>query len=322
MNLRRLKYFLMVAEEENLHRASARLHVAQPALTRQIRLLEEELGTTLFNRLPRGISLSTAGHAFLEDARQILRLTEQAHRRAHAVASGQMGTLRVGFHDAAHFYPVLRDLFTSFRSEFANVHFRFVSSSSDQQLESLLAKDLDAGFIYRWDQPPGDFEYLPLARDELGLALSENHKLAQKSVVTIEDLRNEPFVWGDTVAFHGHTEAIMRACAAIGFIPKVWHEGLSSLSAMISLVAAGLGLAIIPKQIITVSPAIVMRPVEGLNRPVDLLLAWRGDNSSPALANFVRHARTHITPAIGQGGGGNALNAQTTIHHHRVANDK
>ena len=94
MNLRRLKYFLMVAEEENLHRASARLHVAQPALTRQIRLLEEELGTTLFNRLPRGISLSTAGHAFLEDARQILRLTEQAHRRAHAVASGRIVWIR------------------------------------------------------------------------------------------------------------------------------------------------------------------------------------------------------------------------------------
>lgn len=319
MNLRRLKYFVMVAEEENLHRASVRLHVAQPALTRQIRLLEEELGTTLFNRLPRGISLSTAGQAFLEDARQILRLTEQAHKRAHAVASGQMGTLRVGFHDAAHFYPVLRDVFTSFRSEFANVHFRFVSSSSDRQLESLLARDLDAGFIYRWDQPPEGFEYLPLARDELGLALSENHKLAQKSSVTIEDLRNEPFVWGDTVAFHGHTEAIMRACAAIGFIPKVWHEGLSSLSAMISLVAAGLGLAIIPKQIITVSRAIVMRPVEGLSCPVDLLLVWRGDNSSPALANFIRQARTHMAPPIVAD---NILDAQTAVHHHRVANHK
>jgi DNA-binding transcriptional LysR family regulator len=300
MNLRRLKYFVTVAEEENLHRASVRLHVAQPALTRQIRLLEEELGTTLFNRLPRGISLSTAGQAFLEDARQILRLTEQAHKRAHAVAGGQMGTLRVGFHDAAHFYPVLRNLFTSYRSEFANVHFRFVSSSSDQQLEALLAKDLDAGFIYRWDQAPEDFESLSLARDELALALSEDHKLAQKSVVTVEDLRKEHFVWGDTVAYHGHTEAIMRACASIGFIPSIWHEGLSSLSAMISLVAAGMGLAIIPKQIITGSRAIVMRPIEGMNYPVELLLVWRAENSSAALANFVRQARVHTAPASAQ----------------------
>jgi DNA-binding transcriptional LysR family regulator len=321
MNLRRLKYFIMVAEEENLHRASVRLHVAQPALTRQIRLLEEELGTTLFNRLPRGISLSTAGQAFLEDARQILRLTEQAHKRAQAVASGQMGTLRVGFHDAAHFYPVLRNVFTKFRSEFANIHFRFVSSSSDQQLEALLARDLDAGFIYRWNQPPAGFEYVPLAQDELGLALSEDHRLARKSSVTVEDLRTEPFVWGDTVAFHGHTEAIMRACAAIGFIPKVWHEGLSSLSAMISVVAAGLGLAIVPKQIIKVSDSIVTRPLEGLNSPVELLLAWRGDNSSPALANFVRQARAQGIQAGAQAGS-DVLNAQPAVYHHRVANHK
>src|ERR1700691_5445814 len=152
MNLRRLKYFLMVAEEENLHRASARLHVAQPALTRQIRLLEEELGTTLFNRLRRGISLSTAGQSFLEDARQILRLTDLAHKRATAVASGQMGTLRVGFHDAAHFYPVLRRVFANFGREFSNVHFRFLSSSSDLQIEALRSKELDLGFLYRWSE--------------------------------------------------------------------------------------------------------------------------------------------------------------------------
>lgn len=320
MNLRRLKYFVIVAEEENLHRASLRLHVAQPALTRQIRLLEEELGTTLFNRLPRGIDLSTAGHAFLEDARQILRLTEQAHKRAHAVAGGQMGTLRVGFHDAAHFYPVLRKVFWSFRSEFPNVHFRFVSSSSEKQLESLLAKDLDAGFIYRWDQPPEGCEYLSLARDEIALALSEHHKLAQKSLVTVEDLRSEPFVWGDTVAYQGHTEAIMRACAAIGFIPRVWHEGLSSLSAMISLVAAGLGLAILPKQIITTSPAIVMRRIEALNYPVELLLVWRKENSSAALANFVQQARVHTVQT--DAAPAHVLGAKTAVGNHRVANDK
>src|SRR6202034_3717930 len=109
----------------------------------------------------------------------------------------------------------------------------------------------------------------------------------------VEDLRSELFVWGDTVAFHGHTEAIMRACAAIGFIPRIWHEGLSSLSAMISLVAAGMGLAIMPKHIITASHSIVMRPIEGIVYPVELLLVWRGENTSPALANFIRQARTH-----------------------------
>src|ERR1700722_17105258 len=191
MNLRRLKYFVVVAEEENLHRASVRLHVAQPALTRQIRLLEEELGTFLSNRPPRGISLSFAGQSFLEDACQILRLTEQAHKRAHAVASGHMGTLRVGFHDAAHFYPVLQKVFSSFRSEFENVHFRFLSTSSDYQMASLISKDLDVGFIYKWDQVSDQLTYLSLIEDHLMLAVNIHHKLAQKTSVTADDLRHE-----------------------------------------------------------------------------------------------------------------------------------
>lgn len=290
MNLRRLAYFVVVAEEENLHRASLRLHVAQPALTRQIRLLEEELGTILFTRLPRGISLSTAGQSFLEDARQILRLSEQAHKRAKAVAGGQMGTLRVGFHDAAHFYPVLRRVFSGFHAEFSEVHFRFLSASSDRQMEALRSKDLDLGFIYRWDKTPDEFEHLSLAFDELALALPHDHRLATKAVITADDLRDELFLWGDTVAFHGHTDAVMRACVEIGFTPRVWHQGLTSSSAMISLVSTGIGLAIVPRSTIF-HPAVITRSIEGMSTPVELLLAWHAQNSSPAVSNFIRHAK-------------------------------
>jgi DNA-binding transcriptional LysR family regulator len=298
LNLRRLGYFVVVAEEENLHRASARLHVAQPALTRQIRLLEEELGTILFNRLRRGFSLSTAGQSFLEDARQILRLSDLAHKRATAVASGQMGTLRIGFHDAAHFYPILHRVFSNFGREFSNVHFRFLSSSSERQIEALRIKDLDLGFIYRWGETTEDISTLPLACDELALALPGSHRLASKAVITANDLRNEPFVWGDTVAFHSHTDAVMRACAMIGLTPTVWHQGLTSGYAMISLVASGVGLAIVPKQTI-VHPGVVSRPIEGMNCPAELLLAWRVDNSSAAVANFVRHARAALSTRSG-----------------------
>jgi DNA-binding transcriptional LysR family regulator len=289
MNIRRLGYFVVVAEEENLHRASLRLHVAQPALTRQIRLLEEELGTTLFNRLPRGISLSIAGQSFLEDARQILRLSDQARKRAAAVATGQRGTLRVGFHDAAHSYPLLRLAFSSFHAEFSDVHFRCVSSSSDQQMEALRSKDLDLGFIYRWDKSVDEFECLSLAQDELALALPIRHRLANKAVICADDLREELFIWGDPVSFRGHTDAIMRACVAAGFVPRLWHQGLTSSAAMISLVAAGIGLAIVPRQTI-MHPQVVTRHIERMNGPVELLLAWNRDQSSPAVANFVRHA--------------------------------
>lgn len=289
MNLRRLRYFVAVAEEENIHRASARVHIAQPALSRQIRLLEEELGTTLFVRLPRGIALSPAGISYLEDARQILRLSDQARSRAIAVESGQMGTLRVGFHDAAHHYPVVKSAFKSFRTEFSNVHFRFISASSQNQFEALATNDLDLGFAYGWEQPLAGLQHVKLADDDLGVAVSADHPLATKPKIYVDDVRNEPFLWADTVAFRSHSDAIMRACAAVGFIPNIWHQGLTSLEAMISLVAAGMGLAIIPKA--ASSENVVVRTIEGLSHPVELLLVWHGDSTSSVVSNFIAHTQ-------------------------------
>jgi DNA-binding transcriptional LysR family regulator len=289
VNLRRLRYFVVVAEEQNLHRASARLHIAQPALSRQIRILEEELETTLFDRLSRGIRLSLAGHSFLEDARQILRLADQARSRARSVESGKVGTLRVGFHDAAHHYPVLRTLFARYRTDFANVHFRFVSSSSQRQVDALLSNELDVGFAYSWEQPVAGLNALSLARDDIGLAVNCDHPLATKPRVLVEDLVDEPFLWADTVLFRSHSDAIMRACAAAGFFPNIWHQGLTSLEAMISLVAAGMGLAIVP-QITSRAEGVVIRKVEQLTYPVELLLLSYGGNPSAALANFIDYA--------------------------------
>ncbi len=289
MNMRRLRYFVAVAEEENFHRASARLHIAQPALSRQIRLLEEELGTNLFLRLPRGITLSRAGISYLEDARQILRLSEQARSRAIAVESGQLGTLRVGFHDAAHHYPVVKSTFKSFRADFPNVHFRFISSSSQDQFEALTTNDIDLGFVYGWEKPVSGLQHLKLADDDIGLALSSEHPLAVKSKISVDDIRGEPFLWADTVSFRSHSDAILRACTAIGFNPNIWHQGLTSLEAMMSMVESGMGLAIIPNAIR--SENIVVRPIEGLSHPVELMLVWHGDSDSSVVSNFIKHTR-------------------------------
>src|SRR3546814_9707594 len=94
-------------------------------------------------------------------------------------------------------------------------------------------------FCYGWEVPMAELQYMPLAQDDIGLAVNADHPLASKSKIFVDDLRNEPFLWADTVAFRSHTEAIMRACAAVGFIPTIWHQGLTSLEAMVSLVAAG-----------------------------------------------------------------------------------
>src|SRR5258705_9420309 len=115
MELRHLRYFVGVAEEQHFGRAAARLHVAQPALSRQIQDLEGEMGFLLFDRLPRGVRLSAAGKLFLSDARRILQDVDQAKRRAELIALGSAGTLRGGIAMALSWHGVVADSFREFR---------------------------------------------------------------------------------------------------------------------------------------------------------------------------------------------------------------
>src|SRR5216117_3771003 len=115
MELRHLRYFVAVGEEQHYGRGEKRLRVAQPALSRQIQDLEEEIGFKLFDRLSRGVKVSAAGKVFLEDARQVLQQVEEATRRAKRVASGQSGTLRVGFVESISWHGVVPDSLRQFR---------------------------------------------------------------------------------------------------------------------------------------------------------------------------------------------------------------
>src|SRR5579862_3658401 len=111
MELRHLRYFVAVGEEQHYGRASRRLRVAQPALSRQIQDLEEEIGFKLFDRLPRGVKISAAGKLFMEDARRILQQVNEATLRAKRVAFGQAGTLRVGFIESISWHGVVPESF-------------------------------------------------------------------------------------------------------------------------------------------------------------------------------------------------------------------
>src|SRR6266481_6406308 len=117
MELRHLRYFVAVGEEQHYKRAAQRLRVAQPALSRQIQDLEEQIGFKLFDRLPRGVKLSAAGQFFREDARRILEQVNQATARAKHVASGQSGTFRVGFIESMSWHGVVPDSFRKFRAQ-------------------------------------------------------------------------------------------------------------------------------------------------------------------------------------------------------------
>src|SRR5213592_1696360 len=148
MELRHLRYFVAIGEEQHYGRAAHRLRVAQPALSRQIQNLEEEIGFKLFDRLSRGVKISTAGKLFLEDARRILQQVDEATRRAKRVASGQSGTLRVGFVESISWHGVVPDSFREFRERQPDAELQLKPSSSLEQTESVHAGRLDAGFVF------------------------------------------------------------------------------------------------------------------------------------------------------------------------------
>jgi len=156
MELRHLRYFMVVGEEQHYGRASRRLRVAQPALSRQIQDLEEELGFKVFDRLPRGVKLSAAGTLFLEDARRILQAVSEAIARAARVARGQSGTLCIGFPENASWHGVVPDSFRRFRERQPDVELDLRPVASLEQLDAIRSGRLDAGFLNF--MPKGDPE--------------------------------------------------------------------------------------------------------------------------------------------------------------------
>jgi DNA-binding transcriptional LysR family regulator len=150
MELRHLRYFVAVGEEQHYGRASRRLRVAQPALSRQIQDLEEEVGFKLFERLPRAGKLSLAGMLFLEDARRILQEVSEAAARA---ARGQSGTLRIGFTENASWRGVVPDSFRRFREQQPDAELQLQPAPSLEQLEAIRSGRLDGGSSISCQRP-------------------------------------------------------------------------------------------------------------------------------------------------------------------------
>src|SRR6476660_7686275 len=175
MELRHLRYFVAVGEEQHFGRAAARLHVAQPPLSRQIQDLESEMGFLLFDRLPRGVRLSAAGKVFLSDARRILEDVDQAERRAERIAHGKAGTLRIGIATALSWHGMVVDSFREFRRRQPDVELVVHHLLSVHQVDALLSGRLDAGFaatITPWHKELAHWQF---ARERLLLAVPKSH---------------------------------------------------------------------------------------------------------------------------------------------------
>jgi DNA-binding transcriptional LysR family regulator len=288
MELRHLRYFVAIGEEQHYGRAARRLRVVQPALSRQIQDLEQELGFKLFERLPRGVKLSTAGKLFLEDARRILQEVSEAAVRADRVARGRSGTLRVGFAENASWRGVVPDSFRRFREERPDAELQLQPAASLAQLEAIRSGRLDAGFVNFMPKADPELDQLLVALNHVELAAPKRHPLTKLKRLRLRDLTDAPFVSFPRRESPAFYDRLMRECYRGGLkSPRIVQEGLNEAT-ILSLVSTGLGVGWVLGTARWRCPeTVVILPVVDLNMPLRLALAWRRDNASPLLANFV-----------------------------------
>jgi len=195
MELRHLRYFVAVGEEQHYGRAAQRLRVAQPALSRQIQDLEDEVGFKLFERLPRGVKLSAAGKLFLADARRILQQVSETAARAARVARGQSGTLRIGFTENASWHGVVPDSLRKFRQRQPDAELQLRPAGSVDQVDDIRSGRVDAGFVFNLPTNDEELDQLPVAMQNVELAVPKGHPLSKRKRLRLRDLVDAPFVW-------------------------------------------------------------------------------------------------------------------------------
>jgi DNA-binding transcriptional LysR family regulator len=288
MELRHLRYFVAAGEEQHFGRAAARLHLAQPALSRQIQDLEREIGFLLFERLPRGVRLSAAGNLFLNDVRCILQDVELARRRAECVARGKTGTLRIGIAPTLSVHGVVVDSFREFRRRQPEVELTLNHQLSVHQVEAVSSGRLDAGFVASITPWHEELAHSELAVDRMLLGVPKGHPLTKRQRIRLRDLQNMPFIWFHRWANPTFYDQMMQACARGGLsAPRIVQEA-TDRDTQLGLVQCRIGLAWLTASTRWHCPrGVVLLPVLDMNVRLPFSLIWKKDNSSPLLQRFV-----------------------------------
>lgn len=296
MELRHLRSFVAVAEERHFGRAAARLHMAQPPLSQQIRRLEAELGVTLLHRTTRSVELAPAGEVLLVRAREILASVDRATEDTLRAARGEFGRLAVGFTGSAT-YALLPQVAAALRSALPGVVLDLRGELlTPAQVAGLLAGTLDLGLL----RPPVRERELAVEvvrREPLVAVLPEAHRLAAADAVPLEELAAEPFVVYPSHFRSVVHDAVEETCAAHGFLPRVALE-VSETATLVSFVAAGLGVSLVPESVrhMTVHGA-VYRPLDREAAAVELAVAWRRADATPVLERALEVVRRDLAGA-------------------------
>jgi len=287
MELRHLRYFVAVAQEMHFTRAAAQLGIGQPPLSQQIQQLERELGATLFLRLPRGIELTEAGEQFLEDARAILAAATRAAERAHHLGQGQSGNVSIGFTSSSVFHPALARALRAYRDRYPQVQVQLREGNTGSLLEWLRSGEVDVAFLRQPFTLGEDFRADRVVDEPMLVALPTNHAMARARGLTLAALRDEDFVLYPRPIGSGLYDTILAACQQAGFTPRIAQEA-PQMASVISLVAAGFGISLVPASMRHVhTEGVRFLPLRGPAPRALLDLAYRRHSPSQAARNAV-----------------------------------
>jgi DNA-binding transcriptional LysR family regulator len=264
IELRHLRYFLAVAETLHFGKAAARLGMAQPPLSQQIRALESILGNRLFDRTTRGVRLTTVGQYFLERTRNTLAMIDQDVEMARRLGTGKEGVLTVGFSGSVMFTQLPLSI-EIYRRSYPKVELRLQELVTAEQISALKAGNLDLAFLRDGD-PDNAIEIRPILRERYVAILPKHHKLAEKASLRPADLQREPFVFYSRTMGPLAFDRMMACCEADGFRPKIVQDTPQWPTAL-RLIAAGLGVSIAPACITSlVLPDIIYKPLRSAQR--------------------------------------------------------
>lgn len=289
MDLRRVRYFLAVAENLHFGKAAERMNVVQPAISQQIKRFEEELGVELFDRSGNEVRLTEAGRQLLPECDRLVAQAEHAVRVARSANAGTRGRVSFGFVDNS-ICNLLPPLVREYRRRFPDIELRLESLNRADQAAALVDRTIDVGLT------PGPLSDASVESElfisaSLVVALPANHRLATLPELRIEQLAEEPFVLFPSAMRTRILEITLSLCASSAFSPNVVQEA-NQMHTLIALVAAGLGITLVPQWVAGPdSNEIAFRALVGDIAPYELRLGWNRDRRNPAADEFIEVAR-------------------------------
>ena len=292
MELRHLKYFVAVAEELSFSRASERVRIAQPALSAQIRSLEDELGVQLLERHSRGVALTQVGKVFLEEARAALKQADRAAASAREAAKGLLGELRIGCITSFTNEHLLR-LVRAYRTASPRVDLRFQDKTPAGLEQAVINHEVDVAFL----RPPvcdSSLDVRVVEYAEMVIVMPRSHPLAGCKTLSWEQLQNETFIQLSDAESPGFNSRFRDYALKAGFIPRIAHYG-HEMHSILWHVEVGLGIAVMVagmKDLLRRD--LVIRSFQKPVPTIETLMVWRKNDTSPTVQEFIRLSKLHL----------------------------